>query len=137
MDWETCKSSRFAKQITPDTELIKSLKESSEKRLKSAQLLPLNEITKESIIILLYDGLRELLEALAIKTGFKIYNHECYTSFLLAVIKTSDLARKFDALRKLRNGMNYYGQQISLADAETVIKDAKELIEKVDILLSK
>ena len=137
MDWETCKTSRFAKPVTQDIELIKSLKGSSEKRLKSAQLLPLNEITKESVIILLYDGLRELLEALAIKTGFKIYNHECYTSFLLAVIKEPELAREFDALRRLRNGMNYYGQQISLADAETVIRDAKRLTEEIGVLLSK
>lgn len=137
MDWEGCKKEKFVKNIKIDLELIESLKKSSEKKFKSGKILKLNETTAESVIILLYDSLRELLEALAIKHRFKIYNHECYAYFLNSILNEEGMSREFDSLRKLRNAINYYGQEISARDAIAVINDIERIINKCKYLLNR
>jgi len=136
MDWETCKEKRLAKEISVDTELIKSLKISAGKKTSSAKLLEMNETTASSIITLAYDALRELLEAIAIKNGYKIYNHECYSSFLQSVMDETEMSESFDSLRKLRNSINYYGKDISIDDAKIVAEDIEELMKKCRSLLA-
>ena len=130
MDFEECIKKRIAKEVTKDEELIKSLLKTSKNKLNSEEKLRLDEITSISKISLLYDSLRELLEALALKNGFKIYNHECYTSFLKEILNKSMIAEEFDELRKIRNSVNYYGKEIS-------IQEAKEVLERIaDLRLS-
>lgn len=135
MDWFECNKKRIVKEVSVDEELISSLLKTSEKKILSEQLLPLNETTSESKISLAYDSLRELLEALAIKNRFKIYNHDCYTSFLKEVIKKSELGDEFDSIRKIRNSINYYGKQITVEECVSVVKQTKELIAKIKSLL--
>jgi len=130
MDWKECNEKRLVKKIMADFDLINSLSESSNKKYKSASLLTLNDITYSSVISLYYDSLREILEAITIGKGYKIYNHECYGCFLKELLQLKELAEDFDSARKIRNGMNYYGQKISLPEARIVIADMKKLIEK-------
>ena len=137
MDFKECEEKRIIKRVQADFELCKSLKKSSEKKLSSAKLLEMSETTAASIITLSYDSLRELLEALAIKNGYKIYNHECYAAFLSSILGEEECARSFDSLRKLRNSINYYGQEISATDAKTVFGDIEKLIKKCKSLISK
>ena len=83
---------------------------------------------------MVYDCLREVLEALAIKKGFKIYNHECFCAFLKNICNEFSFAESFDRFRKIRNKINYYGKKVELVDAERLIKDMislrKELLSK-------
>lgn len=71
MDWRECNFKRIVKEVKPDFNMTKSLKKSSENKLKSENQLPLDEITASSKISLAYDSLRELLEALALEKGYK------------------------------------------------------------------
>ena len=134
-DWESCKANLLAKQIKPDLGRINSILESAKDRETTAKMLPINETSKETVVSLMYDVLRELLEALAIKHGYKIYNHECYTSFLMAIIKDEVFAREFDSLRMLRNSINYYGKRISIDDAKSSISSTEDLLKKTKALL--
>ncbi|MEK6826021.1 MAG: hypothetical protein AABX90_00155 [Nanoarchaeota archaeon] len=77
MDWKECCDKKIAKNVKLDKNLINSLKKTSENKLKSSEELILNEINAASKVSLAYDSLRELLEALSLKKGYKIYNHEC------------------------------------------------------------
>ncbi len=137
MDWEGCKAQGFAKQVGQDTSKIRSIIDSSNNRENTAKLLPINETTKETVISLSYDVLRELLEALALQRGFKIYNHECYASFLKSIINDDDFALEFDSMRLLRNSINYYGKKIQLSDANIILLKLQKLIKKSKILLVK
>ena len=87
MDWKECCNKRIVKEIKKDDELIKSLINISKNKLESENKLSMSDITAASKLSLAYDSLRELLEALAIKHGYKIYNHECYTAFLKEILK--------------------------------------------------
>lgn len=124
---------RLAKEISTDENLINSLIATSKNKLISQEMLPLNETTTTAKISLAYDALREILEALAIKKGFKVYNHECYTAFLKEIIKNSFLGDDFDEIRKLRNDINYYGKDIAIEECTEVlrrIKQHKKSVEK-------
>ena len=117
----------MVKEITVDYELIASLKKSAERKSQSVKLLVVNQITADSVITRLYDSLREILEALAIKHGFKIYSHECYAYFLSFILDEKELAERFDSLRKVRNAINYYGQEVPLPDAQTLIQELRQI----------
>ena len=121
MDWKECLNNKTAKEINIDRGLISSLIKTSNNKLQSQKKLYMDEVTANSKISLTYDSLRELLEALAIKNRYKIYNHECYTSFLKEVIKNSNLGDEFDVIRKIRNDINYYGKEINMKEANYIL----------------
>lgn len=131
MDWTECKNNKFAKESKTDKNLIQSLIKASQKRQQTEKLIQLNETTASSKLSLAYDALRELLEALAISKGYKIYNHECFCAFLKEIIKESQLGDQFNKIRKIRNAINYYGKDITTEEAEKIIKDINTITEKI------
>jgi ABC-type Fe3+-citrate transport system substrate-binding protein len=135
MDWNDCLKKRVAKEVKEDIELINSLIKTSQNKLESEEKLELSEITASSKISLLYDSLRELLEALALKNRFKIYNHECYTYFLKEVLNESAKAEEFDELRKVRNSINYYGKEVSIQETKEILKRIKDLRKGISGLI--
>ena len=137
MDFKECLKKSIVKEVKEDRELIASLRKTSKNKLESESNLKLNEVTAGSKISLLYDSLRELLEALAITNGYKIYNHECYACFLKEIVNESIKGDEFDELRKIRNGINYYAKEISVDEAKDVLKRIKNLREEVLTLLDK
>ncbi len=132
MDWIECNNKKIVKPISTDENLIQSLLKTSEKKMESQELLPFNETTLASKISLAYNSIRELLEALSLKKGFKIYNHECYTAFLKEVLIESDLGDDFNEIRKLRNDINYYGQEISIEESKIAIEHMKNLKKAIE-----
>ena len=135
MDWKECFEKRIVKEISEDKGFIKSLIKTSDNKLKSEEKLEINDITAASKLTLAYDSLRELLEALSLKKNFKIYNHECYATFLKEVMNEKELGEEFDDIRKLRNAVNYYGKKISVEEAIDTIKKIKKLRNQVIKLL--
>ncbi len=121
MDWDECKSRKFVKKVKEDKFLVQSLLKSSHKKLISNKRLFLDETTSSTKVSILYESLREILEALAIKKGFKIYNHECFCSFLKEICNEPNFSRDFDKFRKIRNRINYYGEEVSVNEAKIFI----------------
>ncbi|HLE07057.1 MAG TPA: hypothetical protein VI933_00365 [archaeon] len=137
MDWEECCGKLLSKSVRPDFGMIKSLIKSSENKLKSEMKLEMSEVTAVSKLSLAYDSLRELLEALALKKGYKVYNHECYTAFLKEIMKESSKGDEFDFIRRARNSVNYYGKEISAEESKTIIDRIKNLRTSIASLLEK
>jgi hypothetical protein len=131
MDWKECEDKKLVKEVNVDENLAASLLKSSLNKLKSAQRLELDEVSSASKVSLTYESLREVLEALAIKKGFKIYNHECFCSFLKEVCNEVLDADKFDDFRIIRNKINYYGKDIPLSEAELLIEGMSDLRERI------
>lgn len=123
MDWKECKDKRFVKGIIKDENLMNSLIKSSKKKLESNKRLGLDKITASTKVSIIYESVREVLEALAIKKGFKIYNHECFCAFLNEICGNKSSSVEFDKFRKIRNQINYYGKDISVEEAKVIIKD--------------
>ena len=135
MDFDECLKKKIAKEVKADEGLIASLIKTSKNKLYSEEKLELSEMTLSSKISLLYDSLRELLEALAIKNGYKIYNHECYTYFLKEIMNESVKGDEFDELRKIRNAVNYYAKDIDVREGKTVLERMKTLRKRISQLL--
>lgn len=131
MDWKECCNRQIAKEIKADSDMADSLIESSANKFESAGKLERSNVTASSKVSLAYDSLRELLEALSIKKGHKIYNHECYTAFLKEIIGNSALGDEFDSIRKIRNAVNYYGKKLNVEEAAMLLKAIKGLIHDV------
>ena len=72
MDFASCTRNRLVKQVHVDNNIIKSLIQSSAKKLKSQKKLELDDDTAGSKVSLAYDALRELLEALAIMPAWNV-----------------------------------------------------------------
>lgn len=125
-----------AKKIQPDLQMAESLQKTSINKAYSSEQLELNEQTAAAKISLYYDSARELLEAIALKKGFKIYNHVCYTAFLKEILKESNLAEEFDALRKIRNDINYYGKEITLEETKAILMQLKKARQNLIKLLT-
>jgi len=129
MDWQECIKKRIVKDVSQDMSMISGLKMIIEDKVSSSNILP--EENYYSKITLIYDALRIILECIALKAGYKIYNHECYTPFLKEIMNLPQEADSFDRLRVIRNGINYYGRQITKEEAVEIIEDVKELIDKL------
>jgi len=127
MDWKECKDKGFVKDVKVDNNLISSLIKSSNKKFISSERLELDETTASTRISIIYESLRELLEAVAVGKGFKIYNHECFCSFLNEVCNEENLSKEFDKFRKIRNQVNYYGKDISVEETKILIKEIIKL----------
>ena len=135
-DWKSCLDALTAKKVKPDDNMIKSLMKTSRNKLDSERQLVMSNVTAASKLSLAYDSLRELLEALSVKKGYKIYNHECYTAFLKEVLNQSDKGDEFDDIRKIRNAVNYYGKEITTEEALKTIERIRKLRNFVNNLLS-
>ncbi len=129
MDWKECLKRKIVKESKKDINLITSTIEIAEIKIKAAEALPKQLFIGK--VTLLYDALRGYLEALAIKYNYKVYNHECFSSFLREVLNKFSEAESFDKLRKIRNSINYYGKKINKKEGEEIIKELTELINKI------
>jgi hypothetical protein len=128
MSWETCCSKSLIKKVIPDAGLVKSLIASAENKIITTSMLVPSTITISSIISLLYDAARELLESLASIKGYKIYNHDCYFAFIKREFDNEKMSGIFNNSRLIRNGINYYGVHVSLEKGELIVRDINELI---------
>ena len=133
MDWRECIKQRIVKEVKKDKNLIVSTREIAEIKIESVGVLP--DIYYISKISLLYDALREYLESLSLEKGYKIYNHECYSAFLKEILNLPNEADLFDKLRRIRNGINYYGRKVREDEAAQVISDLNSLIKRIKEIL--
>jgi len=110
---------------------MNSLINSSKKKLESNKRLYLDRTTASTKISIVYESLREILEALAIKKGFKVYNHECFCAFLDEICLDKSISIKFNKFRIIRNQINYYGRDVLPEDAQILIKEIILLREEI------
>ena len=131
MRFEDSLEQGYAKRIPPDIIRAKSLIKASEQALSSVLKIPVEQDTLKTILRELYEGLRQLCEALGYERGYKFSSHEAITYFLIDVLNEQKIGFQFDRYRKLRNGINYYGDEVSLV---TVLEAKKEMVELVERL---
>ena len=116
-----------------DKALARSLIKNTKEDLKFLDTLTINEQSSRKLMVNYYDSLRTILEAIAAIDKYKIYSHEAFTYFLKE--KNEEvISNKFDRFRKIRNSINYYGEDISVEDTKENIKEIKRIIK---ILLNK
>jgi len=121
---------REVKESKIDLSLAKSLVKTAEMDLKFLANVEINEFSARKIMSNHYDVLRSILEAMAILEGYKVYSHEAFTYFLKA--KGEEIiSSKFDRFRRIRNKINYYGENISVEEVKEYSEEIRSLIEEL------
>jgi len=116
------------RKCSKDELLVKSILNTVKNDLKFLKSLKIDKYSARKIMSNYYDVLRSLLEAIAILDEYKIYSHEAFTYFLKE--KKEDLiSEKFDRFRKIRNKINYYGEDITVEEVKVYVVEITNLIE--------
>ena len=131
MNFENVLREGKAKRIMPSQIKASSLFKSSIQAIETAKLIPLNINTSKTILRELYEGLREYCEALGLLNGYKFLNHESIVYFLRDVLN-EPIYKKFDRYRKLRNGINYYGEDINIETVKAAMEEIPMLIKALE-----
>jgi hypothetical protein len=111
-----------------DPQKCKALVSMSSNNLEIVKDINLSEKSASIILSSSYESLRQVLEAIALLEGYKVFSHEAFAAYLKTLNEEST-SEKFDRLRKLRNGVNYYGKSISVDVARQALIDAEDMIE--------
>lgn len=117
--------------IPPNNARAKSLILMSEQSIKVMLQLKLDDKNASVIFRELYECLRQTIEALGYKKGYKFENHESLKTFVDEILLNPHLAKDFDRYRKIRNGINYYGDRVSTETAAAAIGDIPKYIKQI------
>jgi hypothetical protein len=101
---------------TPDPQRARALVQMSEDLLRTAKTIT----TPNASLSTAYSALRQLLEAICLREGMRVYSHEAYVAYPEHIGEPS-WAAQFDRFRKLRNGIEYYGTPVSAQTANEAI----------------
>ena len=124
------------KKKEKDEILAFALIKSSEKGEKHIKKQELSEENAEYIVADASDMVRELIEAKLAIDGYKSYSHEATVSYLKKFHEISEQEVIFlDNLRKIRNGIKYYGKEATKEDAEKTIFLINQIILKLKKLV--
>lgn len=132
MNFEFSLNSGKAKKVMPNKIRASSLFKSSIQAIETAKEIPLTINTSKSILRELYEGLREYCEAIGYLNGYKFLDHESIGFFLRDILKEQSLFKKFDRYRKLRNGINYYGNDIEVETVKEAISEIPKLVRELE-----
>lgn len=121
-----------ARIIPPDRIKAKSLLKSAQQAISSARKTPFETDTLKSILRELYEGLRQYCEALGYQHGYKFLSHEVITIFLEEIIGNKNIAVRFNRYRKIRNGINYYGDDVSSETVKEALKEIPYLLKQLE-----
>ncbi len=130
MDFEVFIKNGKVRKGQPDHQKAQALLKMSHQTSKTADTIEINETSASIVLTVSYESLREVLEAICLLRGYKVYSHEAYTAYLQKCGEEK-VASMFDRLRKLRNGVNYYGKTVSIEVAKDAREECKELCREL------
>lgn len=133
--WQDCLEKKSSIKTYQDISRAKSLIETSLHRIKHTNK-DLNENTANYIFEHYYTSILELLEAIILFEGYKVFNHICLGLFLKDILKREELFRVFDELRFKRNSLVYYGKRMTFDNAKESINKSKILINELNKLIN-
>ena len=132
MNFENSLANGKAKKVMPNKIRASSIFKSSIQAIETAKIIRVNENTLKSILRELYEGLREYCEAIGYLKGYKFLDHESIGYFLKDILKEQSLSMKFDRYRRLRNGINYYGEDVDIETIKEALTDIPEIVKRLE-----
>lgn len=126
MDLEECRRKGYIKKTKINPGLIRSLIEMSFVNERAVRDASISEFNIPPYVVLAYESLRGVLEAIGISKGYKVVSHLCLGELLRFLTKDFDF-NEFDRLRYARNGVNYYGVKVELEQGKQLINKAFDM----------
>ncbi len=129
MSFQESMEKGHVKKVPPDRIKAQGLIKASQEAIITAAKIPFEPDSYKSIIRELYEGLRQYCEAIGLLRGYKFSTHEAITHFIAEVLNEGRIAARFDRYRKLRHGINYYGDDVAPETVKEALKEVPELIK--------
>ena len=116
-----------------DLEGAKSLINKARKRIEYIRAQILTEENADFLFEDIYECLREAIQSLMSKDGYKPYSHTVLVAYLKehTSIPNQD-SETFDRLRKIRNNAVYNAQEVSLAECQDALDFLGEFLPTVE-----
>ena len=127
MNFQDFIASGKVRKGSPDLQMARSLVRMSDNHRETISSVPCTATSASTIMTNFYEALREIVEAIAIQDGYKVYSHEAFT-YYLKELGEDRIAEKFDRFRKIRNRINYYGKLIDAPSAQAHSKEISQII---------
>lgn len=132
MNFEFSLNGGKVKKVMPNKIRASSLFKSSIQAVETAKEIPLTVKTSKTILRELYEGMREYCEAIGYLYGYKFLDHESIGFFLRDILTEQSVFKKFDRYRKLRNGINYYGNDIDIKTVKEAVSEIPGLVKDLE-----
>ena len=132
MNFESCLEDGTAKLVMPNSSRASGLFISSKQAVETAIIIPVQQNTLKSILRELYEGLGEFCEGLGYQRGYKFQDHESTGYFIRDILGEPSVASVFDRYRRLRNGINYYGEDVDIETVKEAIIEIPMLVKKLE-----
>lgn len=122
--------SKAVKKQTPDIHLAKATARDSLERLDMAKNI-LHTQKPKYILENAYEAVRELIDGILYQEGYKSYSHEASIAYLHTLGFSQTDIVTVDRLRKKRNGIKYYGENITPEEAVDALQIAERVIKEL------
>ncbi len=132
MNFENSLREGKVRKVAPNKIRASSLINSSIQAIDTAKKIILDNDSTKSILRELYEGLREYCEAIGYSKGYKFLDHESIGYFLRDILKEQSIYKRFDRYRKLRNGINYYGEDINIETVKEALVEIPGIIKELE-----
>lgn len=123
----------YVRKVRANKKISKDKYNSALDTLKTIDEIKISEHSANMIYRESYESLRQLCESIGAIYGFKFESHESIKYFLDEILNESNLAKKFDRFRRIRNDINYRGKAVNLETAKKAKEEIKEIIEKLKV----
>jgi len=133
-DFESFVKRKIVKKSFQDIQRAKKLVKDGRERLIDVELLNLKRMPK-FVFENTYDAIRDFLLAILLKDGYKTNSHEATISYLLNKNFDIYIVTKLDQFRYKRNGSKYYGEEVSVQEAEGILAFYKQIKSRIDKLI--
>lgn len=121
------------KRKTPDLEEAQSLFRQALDRMTYARSKDISQTTAKFVFEDAYEAVREAGQSLMSLRGFKPYSHAATIEFLKEFYDfTEEDISEFHRFRELRNASVYKAAPISVEEAESILRFAESIIEKIE-----
>jgi len=133
-DFDSYLKQGIVKRSFPDIQRAKKLVRDGKSRLKDVELLKIEKLPK-FVFENIYDAIRDFLLAFLLKEGYKTTSHEAPIAYLSK--KNFDIytIEKLDKFRYKKNGSKYYGEEISIEEAEDIKSFYNQIKDKINKLI--
>ncbi len=116
----------------PSPALAKSLKTRAQRRFNKIVNEGIDKENPDFSLESIYETIREAIQSLMAKAGYKPYSHEATIAFLGEFYNFTDIEiEKIDNLRKLRHDLIYYAKDITSEEVESLLVFTKQLFPKL------
>ena len=118
------------KRQMPDIKTAKATARDSRERMEMARAIAFSQKAKY-LVENVYKSVHEFLDAILYLEGYKSYSHEASVAYIQGLGFSQTEIENVNRLRKLGNGIKYYGEDIAAEGADSAINTAEAILKKL------